>query len=251
MSNPAQELHEVLSKSVAVAKGRTIFSVRGGGTRTRGTELGFVQSQIRACWLLGETNRLLDKFDGAGEDMASFRIFLPQWWDAVVLPKENWSAASQTDRAFISAEALASLANFGAYIAKSTPAYIQVSSDSVAQSRRALDELLGLLDSDELRLNPEAQVYVFGLITEVRTLLEAANGSIDLDLVARIHELQGFLSTLANDIEYREADSKVAVRIRQVVRRITPVVLPVVGAAGYMLGFAADTMAITDALGGE
>lgn len=231
------------------SKGGSIHATRGGGRQGSGLE--YVRQQVRACWLLGETSLTIDRLSAAGEDVASFQTFLPSWWQAVTLPQESWTGSAQSEKVVIAPDTLATLAGFAAYLDKTQLQPFEATKESVEQSRDALADLLDLLQSQELRVSPDGRTYVFALLDEVRTMLDASAGMIDLDLIRRIHELQGFLSTLASDLEFREADNKVAVRLRQIIRRVTPIAIPVASVAGYMLGVASDTLALTAAVLGD
>lgn len=217
------------------------------------TDGPWLRDQIRACWLLGEVERELATIAKRGADVSAFETFLPAWWNAVVLPNEAWNASpnrnGQAPRRVITKEALATLAGCAAYLdATSTTSVYRTSKEGLHNSRAALDDLTDLLQSQDLPLSEEARTYTYALIEEIRALMEDSGGLIGIDLIRRIHELQGFLASLAADLDISESGNTVAARIRLVVRKLRPVVLPVAGVAGYMLGVTADTLALTQAI---
>ena len=165
------------------------------------------------------------------------------------MPHEDWNAASR-ERQVIASETLASLASFAAYLDKSDMRAFDATAASTLQVRDALSDLVALLGSDQILLSSQARIYVFTLIDGLRTVFDANQAHIDLDVVRRIHQLQGYLSVLADDFEIRDSANPTIARLRQFVRRVTPVAVPVAGTIGYLTGLAGDAAAITSAFSG-
>jgi len=235
---------------------KSIYATRGGDARRPDKGGSWLTNQIRACWLLGEVERKLQQLSMQGTDVSAYESFLPSWWNAVVLPNEGWnttqSSNTQQQKRVITQDSLATLAACAAFLdVVSTNTTYRTSSESLGRARDALDEITDLLSGPEVSLSGEGRAYVYQLITEIRSMFDASAGSIEFDLVRRIHELQGFLATIASDLESAEPGNKVAERIRAVVRVVRPIILPAAGIAGYALGMTADVLAITQAVGDQ
>ncbi len=240
MTNPALELAGLLETWQVPGANKSVAGSRMGHGRNLYT-LDTVKRQIHASRLLGEVLQELEKL-GQVENITSWELFVPKWWDAVTLPQRNWLAAEEGE--FYPKETIATLENFGRYLERMERP-IHVTQEALVGSRSAVDELLSLLNSDELRLDAEARAYVFALVSEVRTMLDSSTAGISLKVLARIHQLIGFLTALANDIETDESKSPLVARLRKLARKVMPVAGPAARAAGWALEAASNAQSLT------
>jgi len=239
--NPARELHTLLHEWRVVGKGTHIQGVRGA-TATESED--YVSQQIRACWLLGETERALAELERVGDDVAPFRTFLPKWWAAVVLPDEAWRSGTQNQKIVISADTLATLASFASYLDKSSLKPFQVDPVSLDSSKAAISEIIMTLKEQD-DLSNDTRGYVFALTDEIRTLLDASDARIDVDLIRRINELRGWLAEYEAYLEDKAPGTAVVKTLRRAARVLMPRTKVAFGIAGYALGVVADTLALT------
>lgn len=248
MTNPARELASLLAGWASVRGGESIYSVRGSQTQV---EPSFIAEQVRACGLLGHIGDILDAFDAGGDDTAeNYRVFLPRWWRAVVLPDDQWGAGNSHPRTYIDAETLASLRGFAAYVDKTELKTAPITADSLSASRAALDEVTDLLNNS-IQMSEDTRRYLFTLITEIRTVFESDGANIDVDLFSRINELRGFLGTIADALENDENQdvAKTGRKLKIAYRRIAPVAKTVGATAMWGINMTVGTMAITQGIG--
>jgi len=239
--NPAQELLLLLDQWKSVPKGSGIQGVRSG---TATPDEDFTHQQIRAGWLLGETERAITALERSGEDMSAFRTFLPKWWNAIVLPNEKWNENAQNAKVAIGPDTLAMLSAFGAYLSKSSLKPFQADPVTLNSSRAAVDEILDTLGEQD-DLGADTRTYVFALADEIRTLLDATDARIDVDLIRRIHELRGWLAEYEAYLEDKAPGNPVAKKLRRAARALMPGTKIAFGVTGYALGVVADTLALT------
>ncbi len=245
--NPARELHALLTSWKEVPKGASIYN-----ERTAAVELPEEGRQhyelIRAGWLLGESKREIDALETRGEDVSHWRVFLPEWYDALFLPGHAWMSGFNTTTQVISPSTLASLASFAAYLDTTRMRPYPTDQVAIGVSKAAAEDIFSVLrERDDL--SDETRGYVFGLLDEIRTLLDANDLRVTTDLVRRINELRGWLATYVDHLEATN-DTTVASKLKRAAMSLVPKARSTVLATGFALGVAADTLAITQGLSG-
>lgn len=245
--NPARELHTLLTRWRMVARSQSVYNVRTDASNSvaDGTEH---YELIRAGWLLGEVKREVDALENRGEDVAYLRVFIPQWFDALYLPGHQWQSGMSSDAEVVSPSTLATLASFAAYLDTTRIRPYPTDQVSVDVSKAAAADIFGVL-SERDDLSDETRGYVFGLLDEIRTLLDANDLRVTTDLVRRINELRGWLATY---VEYLEENNNttVASKLKRAAKSLVPKAKSTVLATGFVLGVAADALAITQGLSG-
>lgn len=249
MPNAARELADLLKAWTRVEYGKTVYLSRGSATQV---EPAFIDEQVRACGLLGQVGEILQAMEQAGEDTEHYRVFLPKWWNAVVLPNEHWGESQNHERgrALWEPETLASLRGFAAYLDKTELRSAQMTPESRMSSRSAVDDVMDILRND-VTMSDDIRRYVFGLATEIRTVLDSDDARVDVDLVRRINELRGFLGELADALEKSrdESTQKTGRRLKTAYRKIAPRATKAGVAIGFGLAAVSDALQISGTLG--
>lgn len=190
--NPARELHTILVRWKDVPNGQSVYNVRTNAVNADpdGTEH---YELIRAGWLLGEVMREIDALDARGEDVGYLRVFLPQWYDALYLPGHQWMSGISSGAEVVTPATLATLASFAALL--DTTRIRPYPTDQLAMdvSKAAADDIFSVLRGRD-DLGDDTRGYVFGLLDEIRTLLDESDLRVTTDLVKRINELRGWLA---------------------------------------------------------
>lgn len=245
--NPARELHAILTRWKDVPQGQSVYNVRTGALESDpdGTEH---YDLIRAGWLLGEVKREIDLLEARGEEVEYLRVFLPQWYDALYLPSHQWMSVISSGAQVVTPATLATLASFAALL--DTTRIRPYPTDQIAMdvSKAAAEDIFSVLrERDDLP--DETRGYVFGLLDEIRTLLDANDLRVTTDLVRRINELRGWLATYVDHLEATN-DTTVASKLKRAAMSLVPKARSTFLATGFALGVAADTLAITQGLSG-
>lgn len=240
MPNPANELAEYLDSWASIKKGESHRTVRASTDADR-----FFREQIRACALLGEIQRDIERMEADDGVESPYRVLIRRWWAAIVQPDEPWASPSSTNRRVIEPEMIAALRGLGRYIDKNEVRSFLPTRASVQVARDALDELNDLFTSGILNLADEMRAYLVRLVNEIRRVLEEENARLPFDAVRRIHELRGFVESLAVSLEGAGADESLPNKLKRLGQGIVPIAVPVIDMTGAVLSVAGGVLSIT------
>lgn len=245
--NPARELHAMLLQWKVVPKGQSVYNVRTNAAESA-PDTTEHYDLIRAGWLLGEVKRAIDLLEASGEDMSAFRTFIPGWYDALYLPGHQWMGGMGGTTEVVSPGTLATLASFAQYLDKSRIRPYPADAIGFETSKLAADDILTVLrDQDDIA--PDEKQYVFQLLDEIRSLLDAKDLQVSVDLIRRINELRGWLTAYEAYLEDKQPGSEVIKKLKKAARVLMPSSKLLFGATGYALGVTADFLAITQGSG--
>jgi hypothetical protein len=245
--NPARELHDLLKEWQIVPKGSGVLNERTAVPESLAPMNGYARL-VRASWYLGEIGRSLDLLESAGENVESYRAFLPAWWNALYLPDTVWNAGVSSASRVVPWDALATLDMYATFLDKTTLQPYPGTGVGFATSKAATTDILKVL-RERQDIQDETKQYVFQLLDEVRSLLDAEDLRVSTDLIRRVNELKGWLGVYADYLEEREPGNVVVKKLKRAAKVLLPPSKLLFGAAGYTLGAAADLVQITQGTG--
>lgn len=245
--NPARELHAILTEWQLVPGGTSVFIARTGSADGDGDLEGYARL-IRASRLLGEVERSLDVLEEAGEDVESFRAFVPAWWNAVYLPDTNWSATASYNMDVIGWDTLATLRMLAGFLDKTRIRPYTADLGSFESARDANRQIIETLRAQE-DIEPDEKQYVFELLDQIRSLLDAEDLRVSTDLIKRVNELRGWLAAYEDYLEDKEPGNVVVKKLKKAAKLLVPRGKLLFGAGGYVLGVTADVLSLTTGAG--
>lgn len=236
MANAALELAHLLYTWRVVPAGRTVIEVRGGTS-------GLQANQVRASTLLASVLQAIAALEAAGEPVDHYEVFIPAWSDAVFFPNEAWNTAVSGVRSVLSEQDIAALRGLGRYLDKSGFKTLPATPDSLAAARESVASIVEVLR--ELDLDDATSHYVFTLVTEVRTILDAEAAELSVDLIRRVNELRGALADIADRVEAEQPTSEAPNLLRSAAQRLLPHAVKGVIAIDLGLNTAANYIQLT------
>lgn len=245
--NPARELHSLLSEWRNVPKGSGVLNERTAVPDDLAPMNGYTRL-VQASWYLGEIGRSLDLLEAAGENVESYRAFIPAWWNALYLPDTVWNAGMSGATQVVPWDTLATLDMYAAFLDKTRIQPYPGTQAGFAISKAATVEILNVL-RERQDIAPEIKQYVFQLLDEVRSLLDADDLRVSTDLIRRVYELKGWLGVYVDYLEEQQPGNSVVKKLKKAAKTLLPPGRVVFGAAGYALGATADVLSITQGAG--
>jgi hypothetical protein len=166
--------------------------------------------------------------------------------NAVFFPNEAWNTAVSGVRSVISEQDMAALRGLGRYLDKSGFKTLPATPDSLAEARDSVSDIVGVLC--DLDLDDPTSHYVFTLVTEVRTILDAEAAELSVDLIRRANELRGALADIADRVEAEQPGGEAPGRLRTAARWLLPHSVKGVIAIDLGLNTAANYIQLTQGL---
>ncbi|MGN6428067.1 MAG: hypothetical protein ACTHMF_14705 [Leifsonia sp.] len=235
MENAATTLATLLDKWKVVGNGETVYVRREAGAQR---DYQFWRDQVAAAGLVHQVGNELDALRAMGRNIDHYARAFPTWAAAVFAPEEQWNQ-NTGNRVVIDQGSVDLLFSLGDYLSATTPA-VAISAERRSSMRTALDEVLELLSDGPISLGDAEKRYLFELVDAVRSATDEASTLGSFDLLRRIHELVGYLNTLADQLQDAGVDESFVVKVRDVARRVVPYTRMAAGAALAVLGAAAD-----------
>lgn len=245
MFNPARELATILEQWREIPRSKTVYQVRNGSDENDVVE-GNVGLFINAGSLLAQVLQRIELMESVGDSTVGYyRGFVPRWWDAVTVPNQSWASTESVSRELFSQDLTAILHALAGYFDRASPNLQSPSADVLANSKEGVQELFDLLRGEDCPVAGFDKDYVFSLLTEVRTMLDAAESGIDFDLVRRVNELRGSLDFLMERISEENEPTGFSERVRTALRKVTPITVNTVRTAGFVLDAANNIRQLT------
>lgn len=241
--NPARELHSLLSEWAVIPKGNGIIGVRTL-IPPEDPEDGSLWQVYRATELFGEVKRSLELLEASGENVAAFRNFLQAWWEAVVMPNVQWNSGHTNQQTVISKDTLAALDAYAVFLEKTQLRPYPAQVEGFAKSRDAAETILNVIREQD-DIEDDERTYVFQLLDEIRSLLDAQDLRVSSDLIRRVNELRGWLTAYEDYLESKEPGNPVVKKLKKAAKILLPPGKLFFGTAGYALGATANILAIT------
>lgn len=242
MANAARELAEILLSWRVVARGQTVYSTRGTNDPQ---SLDFWRAQIHAVDLLEEVSSVLRAARASGSPKEHYERAEPSWCRAVFGPDLQWNQPPNSAVSVVEPSSIDILYGLADWI-DATAFPVPTSGPHRVAVGGALDEIVALLDG--LDLGPAEKRYVFELIMSVRSVLSESEAFGTVDLAARLHELFGFLTHLADDLESDPKTKSVGKKLKQAARKVLPYARFGTGLALGAIGAAADVQQLAGPL---
>lgn len=240
MPNAAHELADLLDSWRVIQAGSTLRSSRSFGRDTREDW----QIQIRAARLLDEVDRYLEAARLSGKSVDHYLRAFPRWAMGLVAPDHKWGETAPSQRAVIEQHSIDLLRALGD-IMESTQITVAMTPELTQGKQDAIDALLEALSDPAVHLREAERRYVYELVNSVRRVFEESDVLGSVDLVARVHELVGVMTMLAETLSEHEDTKDVAKRILRAARRVVPYARFGAQATAGSIGVAADLMQIT------
>jgi hypothetical protein len=239
--NAAHELAEILRPWELVPGNQSVYEVRGFGGNPKDPD--FWRKHARAAELLAQVQADVEAMAVSGTDVDHYLKYFPEWWFALFAPEFQWDGGVQQSRQAIADHLVDMLKGLGDLI-NSQHLRPSVSTNAVEQSRVALDEIVDLLQSPELQLSGPAKRYAFELMARVRKMIDSVATTDEDDLIRSVHELYGFLSELADELERDQATQGIGRKLRDAGRRVLPWTITGVSLASQAIDAAVQLKAL-------
>jgi hypothetical protein len=219
MGNSARELADMLSDWRVVPRGVSAYNQRG---LTDGDPIEFWRGQVHAARLLGEVDSALVAMQDSGRNVGHYNRALESWFRGVFGPDHVWGSAPNS-KVELSPQSSVDLLYSFADLLDATTLPVAIDESKLTSIRAGLSEIIDLIEGAPL--SQAERRYVFELVTSVRKLLDSVEVIGGIDLLHHIHELFGFLTLLADDLDARgEASPEFTSRLRDAARKVIPYV---------------------------
>jgi hypothetical protein len=242
MSNAAFELADLLSGWNAVPHGATPEAVRGATTVPPNEE--FWRTQVHAVELLSEVDRVIQSLRLQNKRYQHYEDVYPIWAAAVFGYSTPWQT-SNSARKGLDSSVIHVLSSLGNYI-DDMPTLPTLDTKARGTLMGSINEIIDLLQGDSVTLDPAVRRYVFELIASIQHTLGEAGALGSADLLARINELFGYLTILADDLKNDDATRDFGERLQDFAWKIVPYARFVVGVGLGVLGAGADMKALAE-----
>ncbi|MBW1639249.1 hypothetical protein G3H63_09215 [Microbacterium resistens] len=240
MPNAAHELADLLESWRVVKNNSTIRSTRG----LTADDVEGWRNQARAFGLLHQIDQYLAAAELAGSDIDHFVRAYPDWAKGIVAPEYKWNEAIQATRTVIEQHRIDLLRALGD-IMKGTEISVAMTPETSQAGRDAVDALMDELKDPTVQLRDAERRYVYELIASVRRVFEESKVLGSVNLMARVHELLGVMTMLAETLSESDDTKQAATRILRAARRIVPYAKFGARVSAGAIGVAADLVQIT------
>ncbi|CAN7444555.1 hypothetical protein LJR045_002929 [Microbacterium sp. LjRoot45] len=242
MGNPARELADYLDDVKQVTARQSMRDLRGVSAQ-HDQVVGWA-NQIDYASRLARVSEFLDAFERSGKDVLHYRRAFPKWAEGVFAPDVDWAGGAQTAKVIINSASIDLLRAFADLIDTSGIA-VSMSPARTDSSLSALDEIVEMLESDDIPLSFVERRYVFELISSCRRVIQESAIFGEADLIARVHELIGVMTMLAETLS-KAADTRTAGRkLLAAAKRVAPYVSFGGRVAEGAIGTTANILSIT------
>lgn len=244
MGNAAHDLADLLESWKTVGAGESMRSIR----RLDDDSPASWARQVHAAQLLSEVGRYLEAMTLSGESVDHYQRSYPEWAKGVFAPWIDWTSSVQGQRPVVGQPAIDLLRAFGD-VARSVGLTVSMSPVIAHTSTEALDELMECLRDPSVQLNEVERRYVFDLISSVRQVFEESSVLGSVNLLARVHELLGVMTMLADTLSESEETRGLAKKLLAATRRVVPYAKFGARVSAGTLGAAADFLQLTQGAG--
>lgn len=241
MTNAAFELADLLLEWNRVDHGQFPELVRGAEARPPGEE--FWRKHLHAVELLRQVDDVIQGLRLQGKRYSHYENLFPSWAGAVFGYFTPWGVDNQT-RVALPESDIHVLTGLGNYI-EEVPSLALLDGPRRLNLTGAISDILEILSADSIQLEPNVRRYVFELITSIQRLLAETSVFGSADLLARIHELFGYLTILAEDLDSDESTRAFAVKLREAAWKIVPYVQFAARSGMAALGMVADVKGLS------
>jgi hypothetical protein len=193
---------------------------------------------MRAVELLRQVDDVIQSLRMQGKRYAHYEALFAEWAGAVFSYQTPWQGDSG-NRTALAESTIHTLTALGNYI-EDMPALSALDGDQQVSLSAAIREIIDLLDDESLELDPAVRRYVFELIATIQRLLSEYSVLGRAELLASIHELFGYLTILAADLEASEETKGFGERLKERAWNLVPYTQFAVKYGMKALGFAAD-----------
>lgn len=241
MPNAAHELADALQDWILIRKGQNVRISRS----FQGDTTEDWREQVRVIGLLHEVDRYLSAATLSGREMGHYLRAYPKWAKGLIAPDQNWQESiSGSARPVIDQPSIDLLRALGDIMA-STELSVAMTPEASKGGTDAIDALLEALSDPSVHLRDTERRYVYELVSSVRRVFEESTVLGSVDLIARVHELLGVMTMLAETLAADPSTEGVAKKILRAVRRVVPYAAFGAKVSAGTIGVAADMLQIT------